>query len=76
MTDELIAEGATLLKAFDSGSLLEKIVGKRQSIIFALLLAMILCVYWEEITIAATILGFIGLIVNDYIKDVNEEKKA
>lgn len=76
MADEIITEGTTLLKAFDSGSLLEKIIGKRQSIIFALLLAMIICVYWKEITIAATLLGFIGLIVNDYVKDVNEEKKA
>lgn len=65
-----------ILKVLDSGSLLEKVVGKRQSIIFGLLLAMLLCVYWKEITIAATLLGFIGLIVNDYVKDVNEEKKV
>ena len=57
-------------------SYLERIVGKRQSIIFALLLAMGICIYLEENQIAATLLGFIGLIINDYIKDVNEERKA
>ncbi len=70
MTEEFVTvEG--LLPA----SYLEQLVGKRQSIIFALLLALFACIYLKESTIAATLVGFIGLVVKDYVDDVNEERK-
>lgn len=63
-----------ILKCLDSGALLEKLVGKRQSIIFALLISAFAFVYWGETEIASVLIGGVMLIVNDYIKDVNEER--
>ena len=57
-------------------SALEKIVGKRQSIIFALLAAAFGFTYFDQAQIASVLIGGVMLIVNDYIKDVNYERQA
>lgn len=65
---------AGILDCFDKGSLLEKIIGKRQSVIFGLLVVAVLLVRMGEGQTAAVIVGFVGLLVKDYIEDVGSEK--
>lgn len=65
-----------VLSTCDNVSLLERIVGKRQSIIFALLIAAFGFTFMNEAQIASVLVGAVVLIINDYIKDVNEERQA
>jgi hypothetical protein len=72
MPDDIITEVST----FQPVSLLEKIIGKRQSIIFSLLIAAFCFTYMGESQVASVLIGAVILVVNDYVKDVNEERKA
>ena len=74
MTDEIIS--SEILTKFDQCSLLEKVVGKRQSIIFALLLAALIFAYWGFSELASVILGFVGIVVKGYIDDASKERAA
>lgn len=72
MADGIITE----VSAIQPVSFLEKMVGKRQSIIFGLLIAAFGFTYLEESQVASVLIGAVILVVNDYVKDVNEERKA
>ena len=65
-----------ILPKLEGGSILEKIVGKRQSIIFSLLLAAVYFAHAGQNELASVILGFIGMVVKAYIDDVSSEKQG
>lgn len=65
-----------ILKVLDSGSLIEKLVGKRQSIIFALCIMVVILANMGQNETATVIVGFLGLLIKDYIDDVGAENKA
>ena len=74
MTENDLVE--SILPKLEGGSILEKIVGKRQSIIFSLLLAAIYFAHAGQNELASVILGFIGMVVKAYIDDVSGEKRV
>lgn len=67
---------AEILKCLDTGSILEKLIGKRQSIIFALIFTALIFGHMGQTETSTVIVGFLGLLIKDYIDDVGVENKG